>query len=91
MKWFKKKRIIFPFDYSFDSMHAVRVGMSLAEKKEDVHLVHVLHELSAGEEEYYWNPSNNVQRKMEAKKAIQEQLENAEIHDIKIDVLVGDP
>ena len=45
MKWFKKKRIIVPFDYSDDSLRAIRVGQSLAEKKQDVHVVHVLHDL----------------------------------------------
>ena len=91
MKWFKKKRIIVPFDFSDDSMRAVRVGMALAEKKEDIHLVHVLHELPAGEEDYYWNPSKNAQRKTETTTAIKDKLTTADIQDIKVDVLVGDP
>jgi len=91
MKWFKKKRIIVPFDFSEDSLGGVRVGMALAETKEDVHLVHVLHELPAGKEDYYWNPSKNEQRKAETKTAIEEKLMMADIGGVKIDVLIGDP
>ena len=91
MKWFKKKRIIVPFDYSDDSMRAVRVGMSLAEKKEDVHLVHVLNELPSGEVGIYWTPSTDEQRKALSKTTIKDKLTMANIGDIKIDVLIGDP
>ena len=91
MKWFKKKRIIVPFDFSDDSVRALRVGMALAEKKEDVHLVHVLHDLPSGEEDFYWNPSKNEARKAETKTAIKDKLITANIGDVKVDVLVGSP
>lgn len=91
MKWFKKKRIIVPFDFSVESTRAVRVGISLAEEKKDVHVVHVLHELPAGEVDYYWNPSKNDKRKAEAEKAVKDSLSLADITDIQTDVLVGDP
>ena len=91
MKWFKKRRIIVPFDYSDDSMHAVRVGMSLAESKENVHLVHVLNELSVGQEHFDWSPSRDEERVAQAKKAIEDQLALANITGIAVNVIVGDP
>lgn len=91
MKWFKKKRIIVPFDYSDDSLRAVRVGMALSETKSQVHVVHVLYDLLVGEHDSFVTAVDNSQRAADAKRAIGDQLAVANIEGIKVDVLVGDP
>lgn len=91
MKWFKKERIIVPFDYSDASMHALRVGMALAEDKANVHLVHVLHYYPHGQGTYYLGEPDDEQRIAGAKQAIEKKIALADITGIQVDVLVGDP
>lgn len=90
MKWFKKKRIIVPFDFSDESLRAIRVGMAMAEHPHDVHVVHVLHGLPVGVGFDRPQPSSE-QRKTETKAAIHERLVNENIRDVEVDVLLGDP
>lgn len=91
MKWFKKERVVVPFDFSDNSLRAVRVGLSLADRKDDVRVVHVLHQMPIGPETYYWGPTNDQQRIVETRAAIAEKLSLADIGDVQIEVLIGDP
>ena len=72
-------------------MHAVRVGMALADEITNVHVVHVLHHLSPGLEAYYWEIPRDDERIAGAKKAIEEKLTLADIRGVQVDVLVGRP
>ena len=90
MKWFKKKRILVPFDFSDESLHAIRVGMAMAEEPGDVHVVHVLHGLPVGVGFDRPQPSSD-QRKIETKAAIEERMLNENIRDVEVEVLLGDP
>lgn len=91
MKWFKKKRIVVPFDYSADSIEALNFGVSVADEHGRVHLVHVLHELPPSESEFYWESSRDLERCREAKQSIEECLAANGINNVKVKVLVGDP
>lgn len=90
MRWFKKNRILVPFDFSDQSLHAIRVGMALAENVEHVHVVHVLQDGHAWDaiDEALWRAPR---RQEDVLKSIQEKLEIANIADVQVDVRIGDP
>lgn len=91
MKWFKKKRIVVPFDFSADSIKALEFALSVADEHGRVHVVHVLEALPQFESSFHWEPSHEHERCAEVRQSVKECLAAKDIQNVQVKILVGDP
>ena len=91
MHWFKGKRIIVPFDYSDESMEAVKVAVTLADSRSEVHVVHVLVELPATEPMVIWDEFSEEKRRSKTRESMEEKLSAENMEGVQIDVGLGNP
>lgn len=89
MNWFTQKRIVVPFDFSDESVEAIKVALTLAERKEDVHVIHVLTELSVGDPYAVWDEMSDEHREEYARKSMSEKLADLDIETVHLDVRIG--
>lgn len=89
MNWFTEKQILVPFDFSDESVDAVRVALKLAASKEDVHVVHVLPELPAGDPYVVWDENSDESRKKHARESMEKQLSDLDSGNIHLDIGIG--
>lgn len=90
MSWFKGKRVLVPFDFSEQSINAVKMALQLAEQN-DVHVVHVLLELPATDPVVIWDEYNDEKRKQTVRQSMQEKLAENQIEGVQLDVAIGSP
>ena len=91
MTWFKGKRVLVPFDFSDESIEAVKVGVAVAEHKDDVHVLHVLLELPATDPVAVWDGLNDERRKNTTRDSMEKALAEAGIKDVQINATIGNP
>jgi nucleotide-binding universal stress UspA family protein len=91
MKWFKGKRVLVPFDYSDESVEAVKVALALAESRDDVHVLHVLIELPASDPVVIWDEMNDEKRMTAARASMEEKLAESDIRGVQLDTRIGNP
>ena len=89
MNWFKEKQILVPFDFSEESVDAVKVALKLAPNREDVHVVHVLPELPAGDPYVVWDENCDATRKKHARDQMEKQLAGLDVENIHLDIGIG--
>jgi nucleotide-binding universal stress UspA family protein len=91
MSWFKQKRIVVPFDFSDASLEAVRVALKLAPDPDDVHVLHVLAELPAGDPYVVWDDMSDAKRMEASRKSMTNKLGELEtpVRNIHLDVGIG--
>lgn len=87
MNWFKRKRILVPIDFSDESIDAVRVALQLAERREDIHVLHVMPQILPSDPNYI--PDSDKRRKEHVRKRMTEELSNLGVDNIHLDVDVG--
>ena len=91
MSWFEGEKIVVPFDYSDESIEAVRVALQLAKAPDHVLVVNVLLPASTLDPAVVWNEKHDETRAATAKKTMLERLEDAGADGPQLVVLVGDP
>ena len=91
MKWFNKKRILVPFDFSDESVSAVEVALEMAAKPEDVHVIHVIPDLVVTEPGVIWDTINDEDRKKHAHTELAGRMKKYEGNGMHLDVGIGDP
>ncbi|MDP6446210.1 MAG: universal stress protein, partial [Pirellulaceae bacterium] len=91
MNWLPRKRALVPVDFSDKSFTAVDVARDLVEQAADIHVVHVLQELSAMEPSEVWRTIDEETRIRHATKALIDRLEEDGAGDVSASVFVGDP
>ena len=91
MNWFQGKRVLVPFDFSDESAEAVKVAVALADRKDDVHVLHVLVELPATDPVAVWDELSDEKRRDKAHQAMEKQLSDLEIDGVHLDVSIGNP
>lgn len=91
MQWFKGKRVLVPFDYSNESIEAVKVALVLAEQASDVHVLHVLIELPASDPVVIWDELNAERRKKATHESMEQKLKEAGVEGVQIDTTIGNP
>lgn len=62
MPWLPKKRVVVPVDFSESCKEAVRVGLQLVTDPSELHIVHVLPALHAGEPGVIWDSVDDHKR-----------------------------
>ena len=91
MSVFKTNRILVPFDFSERCVEAVKMALELASDSRDVHVLHVLQDLSAADPYVIWNVNADNERRDRARKSMEEKLAEMDIGDARLDVGVGVP
>jgi len=91
MSWASNKRVIVPIDFSDESFAALDVGLELAEKPENLRIVHVLQDLSPLEAGEVWGVIDPQARIASAKRALGERLATGRFANVTSEVLLGDP
>lgn len=74
MPWLPKKCVIVPVDFSDACKEAVRVGRQLVADPGDLHVVHVLPALHAGDPGVIWDRIDDGKRAANVREAVDEQL-----------------
>ena len=91
MSVFKTNRILVPFDFSDACVEAVKVALELASDTRDVHVLHVLQDLSAADPYVIWNEDADAERRVKARESMEGKLTDVSIGDARLDVGLGDP
>lgn len=91
MSWLPKRNIIVPYDFSDEAQKAVKTGIMLASKPEDVTVVYVSQDLAPLEMMELWQNINEGVRRERALSALSEKLEEAGAGKVGREVLFGDP
>lgn len=91
MKWFKQKNIVVPYDFSEESKSAIEVALELAEKQSDIHIIHVMHELTVTDPGVIWQSIDNEKRRQRVTEKFAETMAELDIKDVHFEVGIGDP
>ena len=89
MGWFNQKRILVPFDFSDESVDAIRLALKLAESKDDIHVLHVLMQLPAGDPYYIWDEESDKHRMEHVREKMKEEAAKLGVENIHLDVAIG--
>lgn len=91
MSWFKGKRIVVPFDFSDESINAVKMAVQLAERNDEVHVAHVLIQLPATDPVVIWDEFNDEKRKSAVRESMEKKLAELGIDGVQVNVSIGNP
>jgi nucleotide-binding universal stress UspA family protein len=91
MGWLPKNRIVVPVDFSDESLAAVDTALLMVGSAKDVHLVHVLRELSPLEPGEVWETVTTEDRMDFARRSLQARLSDPKYADLNYKILLGDP
>lgn len=91
MSWFKQKTILVPFDFSEDSLDAVRAALLMSEKREDVHVLHVLAQFPPTDPVYIWDENADAKRMEHVRENMGEEMKKLGVENVHLNVAVGNP
>jgi nucleotide-binding universal stress UspA family protein len=91
MSWLPKRNVIVPFDFSDEAQQAVKTGMMLASKPEEVTVVYVAQDLAPLEMMELWHNINEGVRRERAMLALSEKLEEMGAAKVTREILFGEP
>ena len=91
MSWRPKKPVVVPVDFSDESLAAVKTALEIAAQPEDVHVLHILPELSPAEPILLWEMYESSKRREAADKELEKRLAEAGVAGIHRHIFVGDP
>jgi nucleotide-binding universal stress UspA family protein len=86
-----KKLVVTPVDFSEDLLVSVDAALEMVDDPANVHVIHVLQELSPLEPGEVWHTVNHETRKQHAAKALRERLAGDKYANLPIQILFGDP
>ena len=92
MDWFESKTIVVPFDFSKHSVAAVKLAESMIGNQRQLHIVHVIPDLSASTYPgIIEGPFDDDVRKRDAETKMTEELCDVVTDAVSLQVRVGDP
>ncbi len=91
MSWLPKKCVLVPVDFSDESFAAVETALSLVSQPGEVHVLHVLPELTPLEPSEAWQTFDNQSRLEHARTLLHDRLISDSHRKMKVEVIVGDP
>ncbi len=91
MSWFTEKRIVVPFDFSDESLEAIKVALKLAESDDDVHVLHVLPELMTTDPGVVWGTVDDAKRREHTRAEMDKKLGSLGVKNLHLDVGIGNP
>lgn len=91
MNWFNGKRVVVPFDFSDESINAVKMALQLAERKDEIHVAHVLMLLPATDPAVIWDEMRDEKRKSMVRESMEKKLAEHDIDGVQLNVSIGNP
>lgn len=91
MNWLPKKTIVVPVDLSEDSLLAIDTALQMIQSPTNLHVLHVLPELSPLEPGELWETIDQTGREEHAVAAIREKLPDPKYQEIQVNIRFGDP
>lgn len=86
-----KKSVVVPVDLSEESFEAVDVGLEFVDQPSQLHVVHVLRDVTAAEFEHLWDEVDQDRWHSKAKEKIENRLAADKYKGIKVEVVFGSP
>jgi nucleotide-binding universal stress UspA family protein len=90
MSLYTKNRVLVPIDFSEMSFQAVEEAMEFVEYPSNLHILHVLPDLSPVEPGVMWNTIDNDIRKENVRKAFYNRYTDPEYQRVHFAVMIGD-
>ena len=91
MPWFPKKRVVVPVDFSPESLAAIDVGLQVVSNPADLHVVHVVIDLTPLEAGEVWGVVDPQARIEQMAKILREKLADAKYASVQQAVVMGEP
>lgn len=91
MTYFPKRAVIVPVDFSADSLAAVDVGLQLVDSPQQLHVVHVIIDITPLEAGEVWGVTDPQARLQQVEKLLKEKLAGEKYRGVQIAVLLGEP
>src|SRR5688572_11061991 len=91
MAYFPRSCVIVPVDFSADSLAALEVGRQLVSKPEELHVVHVVIDITPLEAGEVWGVIDPQARVEQDEKVLKEKLADAKYQGVHTAVLLGEP
>ncbi len=91
MSWLVDKPVVVPFDFSEHSELALKRALSLVEKPEQLHVLHVLPFLIPTEPGVVWATIDDAQRIQHGLETLRESVDKLQVGPVELEVRLGDP
>jgi nucleotide-binding universal stress UspA family protein len=91
MSWFPKRTVVVPVDFSAESIDALDVGLQLVNDPANVHVVHVVIDITPLEAGEVWGVIDPQQRVEQMERALKQRLAGPKYAGIQLAVLLGEP
>lgn len=91
MSWFNGRRVVVPFDFSDECIHAVKMALQLAQQPDEVHVAHVLLKLPATDPAAIWDEGVEERRMEVVREAMTKKLADNGIEGVQVNVSQGKP
>jgi nucleotide-binding universal stress UspA family protein len=91
MAYFPRSCVVVPVDFSTDSLAALEVGRQLVSKPEQLHVVHVVIDITPLEAGEVWGVIDPQARVEQVEKVLKEKLADARYQGVHTAVLLGEP
>jgi nucleotide-binding universal stress UspA family protein len=91
MPWFPKRNVVVPVDFSPESIEAIDVGLQLVEQPADLHVVHVVIDITPLEAGEVWGVIDPQTRIEQMEKVLRERLADKKYAGISQSVVLGEP
>lgn len=91
MSWLVDKPVVVPFDFSEHSELALKRALSLVEKPEQLHVLHVLPFLIPTEPGVVWATIDDAHRIQHALETLKEAVDKLSVQGAEFEVRLGDP
>ncbi len=89
MSWLVDKPVVVPFDFSEHSELALKRALSLVEKPEQLHVLHVLPFLIPTEPGVVWATIDDAQRIQHGLETLRESVDKLQVGPVELEVRLG--
>jgi len=90
MSWFTKKCVVVPFDFSDESVKGLEAARELVDNLKNIHVIHVLFTIIAGEPGMSFEALDNEARRRDVQRAFRERLKGSRFAGVDLCVRLGD-
>lgn len=91
MAYFPKNTVIVPVDFSAESIAAIDVGLQLVDEPKQLHVVHVIIDITPLEAGEVWGVIDPQARVQQVEKLLKEKLAGDKYKGVQLAVLLGEP
>src|SRR5687767_9774438 len=91
MAWFPKQTVIVPVDFSAESLAAIDVGLQLVSRPANLHVVHVVVDITPLEAGEVWGVVDPQTRLEQMRKVLADRLADARFSGVQKAVVLGEP